>query len=372
MINTNFNNIPIDKKIQKVLSSDRIPHAILISGSRGIGKLLNALKLSKALVCKNLKDGIACSNCPSCRKADKLIHPDIHYTFPTIGKDALSDSFLNEWRSMLLSNPFSSITDWIQKIDAEKKKQGNINKAECKNIIKKINLKAFEGGNKVSIIWLPEFLGKEGNRLLKLIEEPPENSYFIFVCNDTDKLLGTIISRCQIIGLTRFSEEETEKILTQNFGANESEVKTIVTISDGNLNLGIKMIESGVDGNFERLTSFLRISYAGNQYPIFELCDELSKLPKQELKSFLEYFAHFLRECLRLNYLPKESLKLQAKELDFANKFSSFLTPETIELMSERISENTYYIERNANIKLLLITLSIELSKTFKKNMAVA
>jgi len=372
MLNRNFNTIPIDKKIQKILSSDRIPHAILLSGSKGIGKLLNALKISNALVCKNRQDGLACSNCSSCRKAVKLIHPDIHYTFPTVGKDAQSDSFLNEWRGMIQTNPFSSLSDWIATIDAEKKKQGNINKAECKNIIKKINLKAFEGGNKVSIIWLPEFLGKEGNRLLKLIEEPPENSYFIFVCDDTDKLLGTIISRCQIIGLTRFSEEDTEQILLKHFDAKETEVKTIVAISDGNLNHAIKMISSGVDGNFERLTSFLRTSYAGNQYPIFEFCDELSNLSKQEITSFLEYFAHFLRECLRMNYLPQENIKLQTKEREFANKFSTFLSPEIIELMLKRISENTYYIERYANIKLLMITLSIELSKTFKKNMAVA
>ena len=172
--------------------------------------------------------------------------------------------------------------------------------------------------------------------------------------------------------MTRFSEEDTEQILLQHFDAKESEVKTIVAISDGNLNFATKMIASGVDENFGRLTNFLRTSYAGNQYPIFELCDELSTLSKQELKSFLEYFVHFLRECLRMNYLPKENIKLQTNEYEFANKFSSFLSAEAIEILSERISENTYYIERNANIKLLMITLSIELSKTFKKNMAVA
>ncbi len=372
MINNSFNNISIDNKIQKVLSSDRIPHAILLSGAKGIGKLLNALKLSKALVCKNLKNGLACNACSSCQKADKLIHPDIHYTFPTIGSKVMSDTFIKEWRSMILENPFSTLKDWLQKLDGEKNKQGNIPKAECINIIKKINLRAFEGGNKVSIIWLPELLGGEGNRLLKLIEEPPENSYFIFVCSDTDKLLGTILSRCQIINLTKFSDEKAEAILTENFKASAKEVKTIVAVSDGNMHHAINMLQSSVDENFNNLTRFLRASYAGKQFDIFELCDELGVLSKSEIKSFLDYFGHFIRECLRIDYIPEEMIKLQAQEIAFAKKFATFLDPDAISMLSERISENFYYIERNANIKLLLITLSIELNRSFKKNMAVA
>ena len=371
MMDSKFKNISIDKKIQKVLSSERIPHSILLSGSEGIGKLFNAILLSKSLVCSNLQNGLACSSCSSCRKADKFIHPDIHYTFPTVGTGALSDSFLVQWREMLTENPFCSLADWMQRIDGEKK-QGNIPKAECKNIIKKMNLRAYESGNKVSIIWLPEFLGGEGNRLLKLIEEPPENSYFIFVCDDTDKLLGTILSRCQIIHLTKYPDDRSEQILIKNFKAAESEARTIIAISDGNLNQAIKMIQSGVDKNFERLTKFLRTSYAGEQQGIYEMCDEIGVIPKQELKSFFEYFAHFLRQCLSLNYLPEGNIKLQESELAFAKKFAPHLSPDTISKLSERISENFYYIERNANIKLLIITLSIELSKSFKKNMAVA
>ncbi len=177
-------------------SSERVPHALLFLGNTGCGNLALATAFAQLLQCEN-PDAVtgACGECPACRKAAAFTHPDIHFSFPAVGTNAVSTDYLKEWRKFLGENPYASANEWLQRLGAENK-QGNINKEECNAIIKKLSLKAFEGRYKILLMWLPEYLGKEGNRLLKLIEEPPDQTIFLLAAENQDQILNTILSRC--------------------------------------------------------------------------------------------------------------------------------------------------------------------------------
>ena len=224
-----------------MVDGNRIPHALLFLGSAGCGKLALALAFAQYLVCRNKKDGEACGKCPHCIKAGKLVHPDIHFSFPTVGTNVKSDELLKEWRKALEENPYLDINQWMQQIGAENK-QANINKEECLNIIRKLSLKTFEGNHKVMIIWLPEFLGKEGNRLLKIIEEPPENTNFILVAENSDLILNTILSRCQIVKINQLSDEEVVEGLKLKKEISEEKAQSLSHLVDGDLNEAMKLL----------------------------------------------------------------------------------------------------------------------------------
>jgi len=164
--------LPVKQKLLESIAGERIPHAQLFVGPQGSGGLPLALAFAQRMVCANPSEDDSCGTCPGCIKAAKFAHPDIHFTFPTVGgSGSVSSSFLTQWRSALNDNPYLNIFDWISLLGAENK-QGNITKAECVQVLQKLNLKSFESPNKVLIIWMPEYLKKEGNRLLKIIEEP--------------------------------------------------------------------------------------------------------------------------------------------------------------------------------------------------------
>ena len=163
--------------LHQMVASDRLPHALLFLGPGGSGKLALALALAQHVLCEQPVSGEACGHCPECSKVERLIHPDLHFSFPTVGAGVTSDNFLPHWREAILENPYMDVNEWLQRIGAENK-QGNINKQECVNIIHKLSLKTYKSNRKILIMWLPEYLGKEGNRLLKLIEEPPDQTLF--------------------------------------------------------------------------------------------------------------------------------------------------------------------------------------------------
>ena len=200
--------IGLDRSIDRLRSMaqpGRMPHAMLLVGPEGSGKLPLALALAQYLLCEQRTDADACGQCSNCRKLQILQHPDLHFVFPVVGSKMTSDQYLVQWRAALAENPYLNVNDWLQSIGAENK-QGNISKEECLAIVKKLSLKSFESRSKVMLIWLPEYLGKEGNRLLKIIEEPPVDTYFILVAQQTELILNTILSRCQLLKVDAFSD----------------------------------------------------------------------------------------------------------------------------------------------------------------------
>ena len=356
----------IKKSLSNLVKDGLIPHAMMFLGPKGSGKLAMAMALASNLMCKDNKDGVSCGRCSSCIKQEKMIHPDVHYSFPFVGSKVSSDNFLPQWRSFILETPYRSFEDWMNYIGAENK-QGNINTLECVHITKKLNLKSFEGNKKILIMWLPEFLGKEGNRLLKLIEEPPEHTFFILVSDNPDLILNTILSRCQMIKFTQCSEAEIKNGLIQLEGTDEEKAGMIARIADGNYHEALKL-KNEVQNDFEDLfVEWLRKCYKGKKTEIVTVSEKIAAMGRESEKQFFKYGLHFLREMMLLKFGDRPSHLPESQESS-AVKLGALLSFEQLESMAELFSECIFYVERNANPKILLLNTSIKLHKIMRNS----
>ena len=365
-----------------MVAGGRIPHAMIFFGSEGCGKLALAMAFAQYLLCEDKSEEAACGKCANCIKASKLIHPDVHYSFPTIGTNVKSDQFLPEWRKTMDENPYLNVNDWLQRIGAENK-QGNINKEECLNIIRKLSLKTFEGSKKVLIMWLPEFLGKEGNRLLKLIEEPPDNTHFILVAENADLILNTILSRCQIVKINQLTDEEIVGALVSKKGISEELANSVSHLSDGNFNEALKLVTQAENDNANMFLDWMRKCYIGKGPELVEWTEKFAKIGRENQKQFLRYGLHFMREYMTLKVLSDadsnsplgtggaRGARLAQKELTTAKNLMTVIEFHQIEQIVQLFTDCSYYIERNANPKILFLDAGIQMNRILKTKKAV-
>ncbi len=358
--------VAVKEQFRNLVSGNRIPHALLLLGSPGSGDLSMGLALSQYILCDNRTENDSCGVCPNCIKAEKLIHPDIHYSFPTVGTNVMSDDQLQDWRSAVLENPYLDINQWLQKVGAENK-QGNINARECGNIIKKLSLKTFESPFKVLVIWLPEYLGKEGNRLLKLIEEPPDNTIIILVAQNVELILNTIISRCQIIKLAALSDEEVAAGIQSRSSISKVKALKLAQIADGNFNEAINLAESPENDNSSQFLDWLRKCYEGNGVNMVAWVENFSGHGRENQKQFLQYGLYFLQEFLRLKILTGVDTRFLPSELESAKKLDNFLGFGQVEKLVRLFDDCYYHIERNAHQKLLFLNASIHINRIFRE-----
>src|SRR6202035_5286750 len=235
----------IKAKLRNLVEHNRLSHALLLNAPEGAGGLPLALAFAQYLVCDRVSDegskinfpSESCGVCPSCIKAAQLIHPDIHYVYPVVsrkpGDKPVSADFISEWREFISQFPYGTIFDWLQFIQADNK-QGNISAHECNEINRKLSLKSFENGYKILIMWMPEYLGNEGNKLLKLIEEPPPNTLFLLVAENDSFILPTILSRTQLIKIPPLEAKEIEQALIERVRLPAEHAARIAAISEGN------------------------------------------------------------------------------------------------------------------------------------------
>jgi len=344
------------------LKGDRYPHALMLLGNEGNGKLLVAATLAQYLLCETPSETDVCNNCSSCLKANKWIHPDLHFSFPTIGTKVTSDQFLEQWRIMLAENPYASAFDWLQRIGAENK-QGNINKEECLNIVRKLSLKAYEGRRKILLMWMPEYLGKEGNRLLKLIEEPPENTYFILVAEQSELILNTIISRCQIVKLSPLRDEEIVNGLVRK-GIDSEKANRIAQLANGNFNSALQALERTENDNATLFLEWMRKCYVGNSIELVQWVNGFAGLGRENQKYFLHYALHFMREYLFYSTTEQvETLRLGETEKKTAVNFRKIIGFGQIEKIVQLLDDLIFHVERNANPKVLFLDASLNMNK---------
>lgn len=204
--------------LRSMADSGRVPHAMLLYENDGCGATALALAFLQYLNCGARAGGEACGECPSCRQMAKLIHPDVHFVFP-VNKSAkvsedkpVSDSFLPYWRTLVLDNPYFREEDLQEALGIEGKK-GEIALGEAKSIISKMSLTAVEDGYKAVLCYLPEKMNPTAaNKLLKLVEEPPEKTVFVFVTHAPEKMMQTVFSRCQSMRVLPLTKEESARI----------------------------------------------------------------------------------------------------------------------------------------------------------------
>ncbi|MCB0704015.1 MAG: hypothetical protein KDC34_01840 [Saprospiraceae bacterium] len=353
-------------QVRQMLDSARMPHAMMFLGQKGSGKLTLALAVAQAILCENRNPGEdSCGQCSQCQKVSKLIHPDLHFSFPTVGPKATSDQFLPQWREALAENPFQNGFEWLQRIGSENQ-QGNITKEECTRILHKIGLKVFEGSHKVLIIWLPEYLGNEGNRLLKLIEEPPEQTVFILVAEEADKILNTILSRCQVIRIPPMGDAVIRDALVSKQQLSEEQASALAFLSDGNYNEALRLHQEGINDHASDFIAWLRACYQGKPAELVEWSNKLGGLGRENQKQLLQYGLHFLRELMSLKTRGVEAVRLQANELETAKRMDKVISWLRLEAFAELFSVNIYHIERNAHARLQFLDAGIRIYQIFK------
>ena len=357
----------ISEELSQLVETDRVPHALLFLGNTGWGTLDVALQLAETLLCQNIQQGKKCNQCKACLKSSRQLHPDLHFAFPVIKKDnkkredTTSKDFLADWRDMLETSRFFSAKEWAEKINAENK-QLNINTTECNEIIKKLGLKSFEGANKVMIIYLAEYLGKEGNRLLKLIEEPPDDTFIFLIAENQKLILNTILSRCQLFPVPPYQDATIKDYLEAN-NVNESKHEEIIFLSQGNIRKAQNLLNDTSDFELSgQLLKWLRLSYLLDSKPgdVFNWVNDFAKLGKTAQNAFLDYFLNFLREY-QLSLLTDLPLRLSVSEQESAQKMKKIIDLHKVEKLSQIINNLHYNLSRNANVKIELTHTSMEI-----------
>ncbi|TJZ62254.1 hypothetical protein FAZ15_07050 [Sphingobacterium olei] len=351
------------------VKENRVSHAQLFLGPEGSGSLALAVAYAQYLNCEDKGDEDSCGHCPSCRKYDKLIHPDLHFSYPFFakGKDETATTYVENWRKSFIANPYMGLSFWRDQLDAENK-QANINIAEAHSIIKKLSLKSFEAEYKVLIMWLPEYLDTQGNALLKLIEEPPEKTLFLLVAENQDKIINTIISRTQLVKINKLQHDKIKTFLIENKNLDPKSANEIAFIADGNIQEALNLIQQESENKtFDLFVYWLRNIYSDNGSEIIPLSDEnLAKLGRENQKSFLLYAINMMRQIILMQQGLRDLVFLQQEELTFVEKFSGIYQFEQLEEAIALLEKAHYAIERNANPKILFLDLSLQLVLLFK------
>lgn len=363
---TIYGHSDIKAKLAAAANSDRVPHAQLFVGKEGTFSLSLAIAYAQYLSCSDRKENDSCGNCGSCRKYELLVHPDLHFCFPFFGdKNTSSNDFIAEFRELVKANPLLSFGDWTEAIGGEGKNL-NINIFEIRSIFRRLSLKAFESPFKVLIVWLPEYLGKEGNVLLKLVEEPPENTIFLFVTENMSAILPTIISRTQILKIPIYNHAEIETYLLQNnLVADQDTAKNIAMMAEGNLNKAIKLSGNFESPMYEVFRQWLLDCYSGNFANVFAFTEKLTEGGKDYFKNFLYYGLQILRATLLASGQSSNNF-LTAQEKDFVNKLRKLITIENAQDIYNAFNHSIFETERYVNVKLIYINLSLKLRNSMK------
>jgi len=374
----------VKKQFVHSVENSRIPHAQLFVAPKGTGALPLAIAYAQYILCNN-SDGENITGDHACNlKFDKLAHPDLHFAFPVattsnVKRHPVSDLFLEEWRQFIANNPYGDVLDWFQQLGIENK-QGQIGVDEAEAIVKKLSLKAYEGNHKIMIIWMAEKMNiAASNKLLKLIEEPPEKTILLLITENEDQILQTILSRCQTIKLFPLSENHIKDALVEREHITENEAIKIAHQADGNWNKAIQILHhSTYDEQFEQwFITWIRTAFRakGNATIIQELVawsETIAGTGREVQKSFLHYCLQFFRQAMLKNYAADSLVFLEPTTPKFdLEKFAPFVHGANIMEINKELNEAIYHIERNGNAKIILLDLSIKLTRLLHQKEAV-
>jgi len=362
----------IKRQLIQSVKDGYIPHARLLSGPEGVGKVALALAYARYLSCTNRNETDACGHCPSCIKYNKLSHPDLHFVFPIVKNDKkkkeICDDYLTEWRTFVLQNPYFSLTSWLNFIGAENS-QGMIYARESDEIIRKLNLKAYESEYKIMLVWLPEKMHEAcSNKLLKMIEEPPSQTVFLLISEAPDRVIGTIQSRTQRLPIPPILPEDMENALSAMV-TNDSERSNLVHLANGSYLKALEIIETGLEAeqNLEMFKTIMRNAWRKDIKNMKAEAEKFAALGRERQKYFLAYSQNMIREnfLYRLN-LPEINY-LNAEEAGFSVNFSPYVNEKNVEELMEELSLAEKHIESNVNPRMVFFDLSMKIAVLIKK-----
>ncbi len=374
----------IKERLIRMVTDQRIPHAMLFRGAEGVGKLALAVAFARYVACENRTETDSCGVCPSCVKYEKLAHPDLHLVFPVIKptnkSSVVCDDFVGQFRKFFIANPYAGVNDWLSMI-ADDAKQGMIYANESQEIIRKLSLKTYESDYKVMIIWLPERMNVVcANKLLKILEEPPEKTLFLLISNNPDEILTTILSRTQHLNIPRLKAGDIVTALLSDPGRNitQHDALNIARIASGSFFAALNLLKEGDEKkqNFDRFVRLMRMAWqVGNQKDYAALrslkkwSDDMaaSTLGREKQKGFLRYAQHMTRENFIMNMQKDELNYLNQDESAFSSRFARFIHERNVEELMREFSLAERHIEQNVNAKMVFFDLSLKLIMLLKK-----
>lgn len=371
-----FHSIPGLTELKHTLvtsvSNRHIAHAQLFLGAEGSAALAMALAYVCYINCQQPNEGESCGQCVSCKQMQKLTHPDVHLVFPAasiekVAKEDLKAHLTARFREFIHKNPFGGIQEWAELAGAENKQFG-ISVEEARHIIQQIAMRPYLEGFKVVLIWLPEYMNiAAANALLKSLEEPPAKTLFILVAQEYEKLLPTILSRCQMVKIPSFKANDIEYYLGRlNSESTELPISEIALLADGNMNKALQLLHNKPNPLHELLAKWLRLCYAHRYAELVLHCEDMAKIGREAQKSLLMYGQHTLRNCLVYRHKLTDLVKETATEVEFVKNLSNTVKDGTIEKLYLIFNEAYRHIERNGNAKIVLFDTSLQMVKALK------
>lgn len=384
-------------QLVEMVEQNRLSHALLFSGREGTGALALAVAFGQFIVCQpvpapevpDLFGGVSpISSGPSYlspeeviateawHRASQYIHPDLHFSFPTVtlksGDKPKSSMFMEQWRTFLKEDMYRNVFDWLEQIEAGNK-QGKITGEECDDLLHRMSLKSYESAYKVVVMWAPELLGKEGNKLLKLIEEPPPQTIFLLVTEDEQQVLPTILSRCQLIQVPPLDHTSLAKALIEREEIGEDQANRIAAVASGNYREAKQLLKHAEDDWQGLLKDWLNATLKGGpvaQVDFLELA--LSKLGREKQKQFLKYFIHLIEQALRLRLMGEDQVVMTESELIFAGRLNKITGPSQQQALMQELNDAVYYVERNGNGKIIFQALTIKIYHIIQHRQQIA
>ena len=350
------------ERLQQLVEENRLPHALMLCGPQGAGKAA----LAMAFGCWLLDNGT-----PSARAMlEKMEHPDLHFTYPTIKLPSMStehkpvsDDFAREWHELIMQGPYFTMDQWMQAMGGENQ-QAIITAGESDDLVRKLSLKSSQGGYKVSIIWLPERMNTEcANKLLKLIEEPPQQTVFIMVCEEPDKLLETIRSRVQRIDVKKIDDESLRQALIQQRGISQEAAHRIARLANGNWLKALDELQVGSENEqfLDMYISLMRLAYQRKIKDLRKWSEVMAAFGREKQKRWLSYFLKMARENFMYNFGREELNYMTQKEEDFARNFARFINEGNILSISDLANRAIRDIGQNANAKIVFFDFALQM-----------
>jgi DNA polymerase-3 subunit delta' len=374
----NFSQIPgqseIKAKLIRSVREERVSHAQLFAGTEGCGGMALALAYARFVSCENRTGDDSCGTCKSCVKYEKMIHPDLHFVFPVIkGKkatDPVSDNYIEEWRDFVKKSPYFTINHWFDSIEVGNA-QGMIFASEASEIIKKLSLKTFESDFKIMIIWLPEKMHQAtSNKLLKMIEEPPDKTLFLLVSEEPDKIIPTILSRCQLVKIPSFSKDDIEQYIIQRFGLSAEKTADIARVSNGNIIRAIELCENEDSSivNLDYFKSLMRHAWKRDIISIISWSEEMASTGRENQKNFITFSLRLLREnlMLSLDQMKNSLVFLAGEEASFSGNFHPFINQNNIYPLTDEFNLVYSHIEANGNAKIIFLDLALKVTRLIR------
>ena len=335
-------NERVARTLAAMADSGRVAHAMLLYENEGCGALALALAYVQYLNCTNPSDGDSCGKCLSCKQMEKLIHPDVHFVFPvnkgpkTSDDKPTSESYIKYWRELAAADPYFTEAD-LQKAIGIESKNGLIAVAEARSIISKLSLTSVADGYKAVVFYLPEKMNQEtANRLLKMVEEPPEKTIFLFITHAPEKVLQTIFSRCQSVRVLPLTKEEVELVRSRKPEEDKEEYNRFSDL----------------------FADLMNAIVSRNLMGALDCSEQMAALESREKQ---KAFCTFASECIRKIYMIQQNMPQIADvpedEHEFYSKMAASCGKSFCHRSVTNIEKVVAMIDRNVSSKILFCDL---------------